>query len=175
MSRQADIAILDAEGTRAVIDELADVLTDCAAGGASVNFMHPFSHADAKKYFEKVIPDIARGETILLGARLDGRLVGTVQLGLDTPPNQRHRADVKKLLVHRSARGRGIGIGVALMQHVEAVAKTHGRTLLTLDTASAEAERLYRRAGWPRLGAIPDYAMWPGGGFCDTVIFWKKL
>ncbi|HEX5508546.1 MAG TPA: GNAT family N-acetyltransferase [Pseudolabrys sp.] len=173
MSGKAEIAVLDAEAARAVIDDLADILKDCVAGGASVNFMHPFSHADAKKFFEKVIPTIARGETILLGAWLDGRVVGTVQLGLDTPPNQQHRAEVKKLLVHRSARGRGIG--AALMQHIEAVAKKHGRTLLTLDTASAEAERLYQHSGWQRLGVIPDYAMWPRGGFCDTVIFWKKL
>ncbi|HET7850516.1 MAG TPA: GNAT family N-acetyltransferase [Pseudolabrys sp.] len=173
MNRTAEISILDAKAARAAIDELADVLSDCVAGGASVNFMHPFGHSDAKQFFEKIVPIIARGETILLGARLNGRIIGTVQLGLDTPPNQPHRADVKKLLVHRSARGRGIG--AALMRHIEAVAKKHGRTLLTLDTASAEAERLYQRGGWQRLGTIPDYALWPAGGFCDAVIFWKKL
>ena len=110
---------------------------------------------------------------MLLAARLDGRIVGTVQLGLDTPPNQPHRGEIKKLLVHRSARNKGVG--TQLMARIEAIAKERGRTLLVLDTASGEAERLYSRGGWQRLGSIPDYAMWPGGGFCDTTIFWKKL
>jgi ribosomal protein S18 acetylase RimI-like enzyme len=168
-----DIAVLDVDDARAALDELADVLADCVNGGASVNFMLPFGAADARKFFEKVIPGVARDETVLLGARLNGRIVGTVQLGLDTPPNQPHRADVKKLLVHRRARGKGIG--AALMARIEAIAKERGRTLLTLDTASDDAKRVYERGGWQRLGIIPDYAMWPGGGFCDTVIYWKKL
>jgi len=96
-----------------------------------------------------------------------------VQLGLDMPPNQPHRAEIKKLLVHRSARGKGVG--AELMQHAERVAKQLGRTLLVLDTASEEAERLYTRSGWQRLGTIPDYALWPVGTFCDATIFWKKL
>jgi len=110
---------------------------------------------------------------VLIAARLDGRIVGTVQLGIDMPPNQPHRADIRKLLTHRSARGRGIG--AALMDRAEAEARRRGRTLLVLDTASGEAERLYLRGGWQRVGVVPDYAMWPGGGFCDTTFFWKKL
>ena len=90
-------------------DELADVLVDCVEGGASVSFMLPFSRDDAAKFFEKVIASVARGETVLVAARIDGRIVGTVQLGLDMPPNQPHRGDIKKLLVHRVARSRGIG------------------------------------------------------------------
>jgi GNAT superfamily N-acetyltransferase len=168
-----EIVILDAAAAKAAIGELADVLADCVEGGASVSFMLPFSREDAAQYFEKVIASVARGETVLIAARLDGRIVGTVQLGLDMPPNQPHRADIKKLLTHRSARGRGIG--AALMVRAEAEAKQRGRTLLVLDTASGEAERLYLRGGWQRVGVIPDYAMWPGGGFCDTTFFWKKL
>jgi GNAT superfamily N-acetyltransferase len=110
---------------------------------------------------------------VLVAAKLDGRIVGTVQLGSDMPPNQPHRADIKKLLVHRSARNHGIG--AALMARAEAEAKARGRTLLVLDTAGAEAERLYVRTGWQRVGIIPDYAMWPAGGFCDTVFFWKRI
>ena len=75
--------------------------------------------------------------------------------------------------MHRSARN--AGVGAALMQAIEAIAKARGRTLLILDTASDSAERLYERGGWQRLGTIPDYAMWPQGGFCDSIIFWKKL
>jgi GNAT superfamily N-acetyltransferase len=173
VSGQPDITVLDAAVATVAIDELADVLTDCVAGGASVSFMLTFGHDDGVVFFEKVIASIARGDTVLIAARQDGRIVGTVQLGLDMPPNQPHRADVKKLLVHRSARGRGIG--AALMACAETEAKARGRALLVLDTASGAAERLYQRAGWQRTGVIPDYAMWPAGGFCDTTIFWKRV
>jgi GNAT superfamily N-acetyltransferase len=170
---EADIAVLDAAAAKAAIHELSDVLVDCVEGGASVSFMLPFGHKDAAKFFEAAIASVARGETVLMAAKLDGRIVGTVQLGLDMPPNQPHRGDIKKLLVHRSARNRGIG--ALLMARAETEAKARGRTLLVLDTAGAEAERLYMRSGWQRVGVIPDYAMWPGGGFCDTVFFWKRV
>jgi GNAT superfamily N-acetyltransferase len=152
---------------------LCDVLIDCVEGGASVSFMLPYSRGDAEKYFEKVIASVARGETVLVAAKLDGRTVGAVQLGLDMPPNQPHRGDIRKLLVHRAARKHGLG--AALMERAEQEAKARGRTLLVLDTAGSEAERLYVRTGWQRVGVVPDYAMWPGGGFCDTTFFWKKL
>ena len=168
-----EILVLDAAAAKAAIHELSDVLVDCVEGGASVSFMLPFSRADAARYFEKVIASVARGEIVVVAARLDGRIVGSVQLGLDMPPNQPHRGDIRKLLVHRAARDRGIG-GL-LMARAEAEAKARGRTLLVLDTAGAEAERLYVRTGWQRVGAVPDYAMWPAGGFCDTVFFWKRI
>ena len=168
-----EIVELDAAGVEAVIVELAEVLADCVNGGASVNFMLPYETADAVLFFRKVIAAMQRGEIVLPAAKLGGRIVGTVQLGLDTPPNQPHRGEVKKLLVHRAARNRGVG--AALMQRIEDIAKQRGRTLLVLDTASDSAERLYERGGWQRLGTIPDYAMWPQGGFCDTIIFWKKI
>jgi GNAT superfamily N-acetyltransferase len=120
-----------------------------------------------------VIESVAADKTVLFAAYLGGRLVGTVQLGLDVPPNQPHRADVKKLLVRRDARSRGIG--AALMEALEAEAARRGLSLLTLDTASGDAERLYRRLGWTAAGVIPRYALWPGGRFCDTTIFWKAL
>jgi len=173
VTQQTDIFVLDAAAATAAIHELADVLADCVEGGASVSFMLPFSRGDAATFFEKIIASIARGETVLVAAKLDGRIVGTVQLGLDMPPNQPHRADIRKLLVHRAARKHGIG--AALMARAEQEAKARGRTLLVLDTASGDAERLYARSGWQRVGAVPDYAMWPGGGFCDTTFFWKKL
>lgn len=168
-----EIVELDAAGVEAAIVELAEVLADCVNGGASVNFMLPYETADAVLFFHKVVAAMQRGEIVLLAAKLGGRIVGTVQLGLDTPPNQPHRGEVKKLLVHRAARNRGVG--AALMQRIEDIAKQRGRTLLVLDTASDSAERLYERGGWQRLGTIPDYAMWPQGGFCDTIIFWKKI
>ena len=170
---EAQITVLDPAAAKAAMRELSEVLLDCVEGGASVSFMLPFSHEDAARYFDKVIASMARGETVLVAARLDGRIVGTVQLGLDMPPNQPHRGDIRKLLVHRAARNRGIG--AKLMARAEEEAKARGRTLLVLDTASAEAERVYRRGGWQRVGVVPDYAMLPAGGFCDTVFFWKKV
>jgi ribosomal protein S18 acetylase RimI-like enzyme len=173
VSEAVDIVVLDAAAAQAAIGELSEVLADCVAGGASVSFMLPYSRADAAKFFEKVIAAVATGDTVLIAAKLNGRVVGTVQLGLDMPPNQPHRGDIKKLLVHRSARR--YGIGAKLMQRAEQEAKAHGRSLLVLDTAGDEAERLYVRSGWQRVGVIPDYAMWPAGGFCDTTFFWKKI
>ena len=173
MTRPADVVLLEGTEAAAAIDDLAEVLVDCVAGGASVSFMSPFTKADAAAYFRRVVAEVERGDTALVGARLNGRIVGTVQLGLDTPPNQPHRADVKKMLVHRSVR-RG-GIGAALMQAVEEEARRRGRTVLVLDTASGDAERLYARNGWQRVGVIPDYALWPDGGLCATTFFWKRV
>jgi GNAT superfamily N-acetyltransferase len=168
----AEIVELDADAVLRAADELGEVLADCVNGGASVNFMLPYSAADGAAFFRKVAPSIGR-DNILLAAKLDGRIMGTVQLGIETPPNQPHRAEVKKMLVHRAARHKGIG--AALLTRVEAIAKKNGRTLLVLDTASDDARRLYERGGWQRLGKIPDYALWPAGGFCDTTIYWKRL
>jgi ribosomal protein S18 acetylase RimI-like enzyme len=168
-----EIDVLDGPAASAAIDELAAVLVDCVNGGASVSFMLPFDHADALAFFRKVIVSVEQDETVLIAARLDGRIVGTVQLGLDTPPNQPHRADVKKMLTHRAARRRGIG--AAMLDRVEAEARKRGRTVLVLDTASEDAARVYERAGWQRVGIVPDYALWPGGGLCATTFYWKRI
>src|ERR1044072_1012607 len=117
MNAKPEILVLDAAAAHAAIDELADLLVDCVEGGASVSFMLPFGHADGVVFFQKVIAAVARGETVLVAARLDGRIVGAVQLGLDMPPNQPHRGDIKKLLVHRAARN--CGIGAMLMRSEE--------------------------------------------------------
>jgi GNAT superfamily N-acetyltransferase len=169
-----EIVVLDAPVADTALDQLANVLVDCVEGGASVSFMAPFPHAEALAFFRKVAASVASKDTVLLAARLEGRIVGTVQLGLDTPPNQPHRADIKKLLVHRSARGRGIG--AALMAWVEDEARRHGRWLLVLDTVPGEnGHRVYQRAGWTETGIIPDYALFPDGRICDTTVMWKRL
>jgi GNAT superfamily N-acetyltransferase len=174
VSAAIEIVALDAPIADAALAQLADVLADCVEGGASVSFMSPFSHQQALAFFRDVMDSVTAGNTVLLAARLDGRIVGTVQLGLDTPPNQPHRADIKKMLVHRSARGRGVG--AALMARVEAEARRHGRWLLVLDTVPGESgHRLYLRAGWTQTGLVPDYALFPDGRFCDTAIMWKRL
>ena len=174
MSENLEIAVLEAPVSDAALEELSDVLVDCVAGGASVSFMAPFSQADGLAFFRKVAGSVASGDTVLIAALLNGRIVGTVQLGLDTPPNQPHRADVKKMLVHRAARSRGIG--AALMAAVEDEAKKRGRWLVVLDTVPGmSGYRLYQRAGWTQSGIIPNYALMPDGKLCDTAVFWKRL
>ncbi|MBI5261487.1 MAG: GNAT family N-acetyltransferase [Bradyrhizobium sp.] len=174
MSASFEISVLEAPLSEAAIDQLASVLVDCVDGGASVSFMTPFSKGDGLRFFRKVAGSVAAGDTVLLAATLDDRIVGTVQLGLDTPPNQPHRADVKKMLVHRAARGRGVG--AALMAAIEDEAKRRGRWLLVLDTVPGDnGYRLYRSAGWTESGVIPDYALLPDGRLCDAAVFWKRL
>jgi GNAT superfamily N-acetyltransferase len=174
VSAGAEIISLPAPVAQAALERLADVLVDCVEGGASVSFMSPFSRDSALGFFRKVASSVAAGDTVLLAARLDGTIVGTVQLGLDTPPNQPHRADIKKMLVHRCARGRGIG--AALMAEVEEEARRRGRWLLVLDTVPGESgHRLYLRAGWTQSGIVPDYALFPDGRPCDTAFMWKRL
>ena len=174
MSAEAEIASLEAPVAESALGQLADVLVDCVEGGASVSFMSPFSHQQALTFFRKVAGSVASGDTVLLAARLGDRIVGTVQLGLDTPPNQPHRADIKKLLVHRSARGHGVG--AALMAQVEEEARRRGRWLLVLDTVPGEnGHRLYLREGWSQTGLVPNYALFPDGRLCDTAIMWKRL
>ena len=164
----------DPKMVRASVADLAGVLADCVAGGASVGFMDGFGIAEAALYFRKVFDDVAAGKVVLLAARKGNKIVGTVQLALDTMPNQPHRAEVKKLLVHRSARN--AGIGERLMRDVERFARHHGRSLLVLDTVTESAGyRLYERLGWARVGVIPDYALFPDGRFCDTTIFYKRI
>lgn len=164
----------DPKMVRASVVDLAGVLADCVAGGASVGFMDGFGIAEAALYFRKVFDDVAAGKVVLLAARKGNKIVGTVQLALDTMPNQPHRAEVKKLLVHRSARN--AGIGERLMRDVERFARHHGRSLLVLDTVTESAGyRLYERLGWARVGVIPDYALFPDGRFCDTTIFYKRI
>jgi GNAT superfamily N-acetyltransferase len=153
--------------------ELAAVLIDCVEGGASVSFMAPFPMADAMAFWAKAAADTERGGRVLLIAEDARGIAGTVQVVLDQPPNQPHRADVSKMLVHR--RARRLGVGAALMRGAEDAARAAGKSLLVLDTASADADRLYTRMGWTFAGTIPDYALLPHGGFCDTRFYFRRL
>jgi GNAT superfamily N-acetyltransferase len=169
-----EIRRLDAAGVRVALDNLAAVLADCVAGGASVSFMAPFSDAQARDVFEEYAAEVERGRRILLAAYDDDRLVGTVQILLALPPNQPHRAEIAKLLVHRTARKRGVAR--LLMERAEAEARAEGKTLLVLDTVTGdEAERLYERLGFTRVGVIPGYALYPDGRPCDTTVFFKQI
>jgi GNAT superfamily N-acetyltransferase len=155
------------------IEQLAALLIDCVEGGASVSFMHPLPRDKALAFWRRVADGVARGERALIVAGDHSGIVGTVQLVLDQPDNQPHRADLSKMLVLRRARQRGIG--AALMCEAERVAVECGKTLLVLDTASPQAERLYERAGWQRCGTVPDYALLPHGGLCATTFFYRSL
>jgi GNAT superfamily N-acetyltransferase len=155
------------------LEGLADVLIDCVDGGASVSFMHPLPRAKALEFWRGVADGVAHGERTLLVAEDGGGVIGTVQLILDQPENQPHRADLSKMLVHRRARRRGVG--AALLRAAEVAALECGKSLLVLDTASDDAERLYARLGWQRCGVIPGYALLPQGGLCDTAFYYRML
>lgn len=154
---------------------LAELLNVCVANGASVNFVMPHTLKESRNFWtEKVRPGLAAGKRILLTAKRDDRLAGSVQLDCDTPPNQPHRAEITKLLVRPEHRRRGIGR--ALMVEAERHAAEFGRTLITLDTANEAAEALYASLGYQRAGVIPSYARHPlEDGFDDTTIMFKTL
>jgi len=158
----------------AQIDELAGVLLDCVQGGASVSFMHPLTRDRAVAFWRRVAQGVAAGERALLVAEDARGLCGTVQLVLDQPENQPHRADLSKMLVHRRARRQGLG--AALMRAAETTARECGKTLLVLDAVTGgDAARLYERLGWERVGVIPGYALMPQGGLCDTTVYYRNL
>ena len=152
---------------------LSDVLIDCVEGGASVSFMLPMTRAKAETFWRDAATAVARGERVVLSAEDETGIVGTVQIILAQPENQPHRGDLAKMLVHRRARRRGIG--EALLVAAERSAQDAGKTLLVLDTASDDAERLYARQGWQRCGIIPNYALLPDGRPCATTYFFKSL
>jgi GNAT superfamily N-acetyltransferase len=173
MSASIRIRSLEKIGDRE-IEGLSDVLIDCVEGGASVSFMLPMTRAKADAFWRSAAESVARGERIVLAAEdANGTIIGTVQVILAQPENQPHRGDVAKMLVHRRARRQGIG--AALLAAAERSAREAGKTLLVLDTASGDAERVYQREGWQCCGTIPDYALWPGGGLCATTIYFKML
>lgn len=153
---------------------LADVLLSCVEGGASVGFMLPLTRDRAVSFWRRVADGVGRGERALLIAEDELGVCGTVQLVLDMPDNQPHRADLVKMLVHRRARRRGIG--EALMRAAEDTARERARTLLVLDAVTGgDAARLYERLGWVRVGPIPNYALMPDGAPCGTTYFYRDL
>ncbi len=157
-----------------MIAELAEVLIDCVNGGASVSFMHPLTRDRAVAFWRGVAEDVGTKKRAVIVAEDPLGVCGTVQLVLELPENQPHRADLAKMLVHR--RARRTGLGEALLRAAERVALERGRTLLVLDAVTGgDAERLYARLGWTRVGSIPEYALMPFGGFCSTTVFYRRL
>jgi len=160
--------------TDAELDALADVLADCVDGGASVSFMHPLGRDRARAFWQRIAEDVRAGKRALIVAEDDAGICGTVQLVLDLPENQPHRAELVKMLVHRRARRHGLG--ATLMRAAESTALECGRTLLVLDTVTDSAgDRLYTRLGWQRVGTIPNYARMPDGAMSNATFFYKDL
>ncbi|MDQ0318383.1 GNAT superfamily N-acetyltransferase [Pararhizobium capsulatum DSM 1112] len=171
---QPVLHVLSSAQAETAIPALCEILSDCVEGGASVGFLTPYSTADALPYWRGVVSAIQVGETVLIAAKLGEDIVGTVQLGIGTMPNQPHRADLKKLLVHR--RARGLGLARLLMERAEAEALHHKRHVLVLDTATGSAaETIYSKLGWQRVGVIPQYALMPDGSYCGSTFFYKSL
>ena len=171
---EMEIDRLDVSAMEDDLVELSDLLIDAVEDGASVGFLLPLTPEEAASWWSTILAEVDSGRLTVLVAREDGEIVGTVQLRLASMPNQRHRADVAKLLVRRAWRRRGTAR--ALMASVESLARELGRSLLVLDTmAGSAAENLYRSLGWTEVGSIPDYAAWPDGKLGPTVIFYRRL
>ena len=156
------------------IDQLVDVVIDCVDGGASIGFMLPFTRDRARAFWQKIAPGVAAGHRAMLVAADDRGVCGTVQLVLDLPENQPHRADLCKMMVHRRARRMGVGEG--LIRAAETMAIEVGRSVLVLDAVTGgDAARLYERLGWVRVGDIPEYALMPDGAPCSTTYYYRRL
>lgn len=156
------------------LEALSALLVEAVAGGGSVGFMDPLAPEAAREFWRGALASAARGERVILGAFLEGELLGSVSLFLGMPPNQPHRAEIGKLLTKAAWRGRGIA--TALMAMAEMEAETRGRRLLLLDTAEeGGAAGLYEKLGYVRAGLIPDYALKPQGGLTGTILLYKRL
>jgi len=165
---------LGAAQAESAIRRFAEVLCACVATGASVSFLDPLPIEQARAFWKRRAADVARGTRVLIGAWLDGALVGTVTLDFDLPQNQPHRAELQKMLVHPDARRRGVGR--ALIAAGEAETLKAGRRLVTFDSdAAGLGPPLYRAAGYQEAGIIPGYALFADGRPCDTIFFYKAL
>ena len=170
----SEIEIVPLTASPALLAALGEMLIETVAQGGSVSFMHPLQPEAAEGFWSKALAAATRGERIVLGAWDRERLVGTVTLLLDCPPNQPHRAEIAKLMTCLSHRGRGVA--ASLMQAAENLAVKRGRTLLVLDTATdGGASTLYEHLGFTLTGEIPDYALKPHGGLTGTKIYWKRI
>jgi acetyltransferase len=170
----AEIICFTAEQAETAIDQLTGLLLDAVDSGASIGFMPPLTHSDARAYWDSVLAAMRQNSRILLVAT-EGELVqGSVQLALEMRSNGDHRAEAMKLFVHR--RSRRQGLAKALMAEVEATARELGRSLLLMDTRKGgEAERLCESLGYVRFGEVPKYARSSDGQLHTTCFFYRQL
>ncbi|EPJ55292.1 MAG: hypothetical protein OFPI_04230 [Osedax symbiont Rs2] len=173
---QVQIQVATPEDLNNSLVALSDILYQCVLQGASVGFIQPFDQQQSSNYWlEKVLPDLAAGRLVMFLAKIDAIVIGCVMLGLATPPNQMHRADVAKLLVHPQYQRRGVA--KKLMMQLQSHALRLGRSLLTLDTKTGDsAEPLYLSMGFISSGTIPNFAKDPVLNSLDsTTIMYKNL
>ncbi|HVJ54981.1 MAG TPA: GNAT family N-acetyltransferase [Aliidongia sp.] len=174
MNATVVIEELDADAFDRAVPDLAETLRACVLAGASIGFILPFPFEAAADFWRSLIPAVRTGDRRLLVARLDERIVGTVQVVLSMPANGRHRAEIAKMLVHPSARRRGIAR--ALMMRAEETARQAARSLLVLDTRTGDkAEPLYRSLGFALVGVVPAYARSIEGVLESTSVMYKLL
>ena len=167
---------LDADGFADAMPGLAELLVDGVDSGASLGFLAPFSQDAAARWWRSLVPAVGDGSLVVWTSRAmsDDRLDGTISLALEPKPNSAFRASVIKLIVHRRARGRGLGR--RLLATAEEAAAAMGRTLLMLDTETdSDADFLYRGTGWTRYGIVPGYAADPAGTPRDCSFYYKQV
>ena len=165
---------LDIAAAGSAVVRLAAILIACVADGASVAFLPPLARDKAEAFWQRAASDVGEGKRVIVAAWRSGVLLATGMLDLATPENQRHRAEVQKMLVDPAAR-RG-GLGREIMRALEQQAAVNGRSLLTLDTRRGDSgEALYRAEQWQEAGRIPDFARAADGSAHETVVFWKRL
>jgi GNAT superfamily N-acetyltransferase len=179
---RAEIEALDSDRFAAAIPDLAALLVDAVEGGAAVNFVAGVTPDEARAWWSARIPQVADGTITAFVARqsnVGGKadrpaLIGSTLLIRSPNPNSPHRAEIAKVLVHRSARRQGLGR--ALMEAAETRARSDGRWLLLLDTQTGtDAEAFYRSLGWQELGTMPNHSLTTDGLFAPTTFFWKDL
>ena len=176
MSKHTSIHITQARNNQATINALSDVLIDCVKGGASISFMHPLSKSKAEQFWIDALTRAERNERVILVAEDSNhqQIIGCVQLIVDLPENQPHRADVSKVLVHSNYRNQGIAS--QLMAELEHTAHKLQKLLLVLDTTTGSAaEKLYTKLGWQKVGDIPNFALLPNGELSGTTVFYRQL
>ncbi len=167
-------AVTAAQVEALIESHLILLLQNVVDDGASIGFIAPLSAAEARDYWQGILSPLRSGHKVMFVAKLDGQLVGSVQLALEPRANGRHRAEVQKLMVHTAARGQGVAR--QLMKAIEAAAHEHRRTLLVLDTVrGGVADGLYARMGYTQAGIIPRYALSSAGPLEDTVFYYREL
>jgi GNAT superfamily N-acetyltransferase len=157
-----------------LVPSLTELLIETVHAGASLGFLSPVSSLEARRYWLSIVPEVSDGRRLIVGAFLDGRIAGSAQLVLSAFPNARHRAEVQKVFVQRSLRGRGVGRW--LMTAVHAAAREHGRSLILLNTRrGAASERFYKSLGYREVGVVPGYMLGPSGERIDSVSLYTEL
>lgn len=169
-----EVVRLKAEEVRAEMPALFDLLKDAVDDGAGLGFLPPLSEREALEYWEETARVVDAGSRVVLAVREGAAILGSAQLDLCRRPNGMHRAEVTKVMVHRSARRRGVG--AALMRALDEAARQERRTLLYLDTFEGhDANKLYLKAGYTEAGRIPEFAIHATDGLKTTVLYYKIL